>query len=292
MDSTASSAFSLSATFDITNDDDDIPRSLKKIWEYFHCDIYSENYRNGWKCLLSGNFQKRHHHTCSVSHFSKQKGGDIDICLSVIPPTHAALYAKLYQDGTIKNEARNLVSSETQSFVKKRLEAAVVVMERKSEVISTTNPFNFITVGWSKSANSISDIYHQPSINAAIKNASHTDINMSNKSQLQMAIDIFWHCENIPDRVVESHRFQTLITKSRLAGSDFKIPNLSQVGGDLLENNYNSCMENNVGLIGKDVEVFAIMWMSDEATMFRMPLVNILVMCVDVPPIGCWYSLL
>ena len=182
--------------------------------------------------------------------------------------THSDLYAKLYQDVTIKNEAMTLVSSETQSFGKKRLEATVVVTGRKYGLTTTMNPLNFITVGRSKSTNSVSDLSHQPYINAAMDNASQNDIRMSNNSQLQTEIANFWHCENIPDQVVESHCFQTLTTKARLAGSDFKIPNRRQVDGGILDHNYNSCTEQNVGLIGKDAEVFGITWMSDGAKIF------------------------
>ena len=91
---------------------------------------------------------------------------------------------------------------------------------------------------------------------------------MSNNSQLQMVIANFWHCENILDQDSESHRFQTLVTKARLDGSDLKIPNRRHVGGDILDHNYNSCTEQNVGLIGKDVEFFGITWMSDGTTFF------------------------
>ena len=76
---------------------------------------------------------------------------------------------------------------------------------------------------------------------------------MSNHLQLQMEIADLWHYDNILDRVVESHQFQTLITKTRLVGIDFKIPDRRQVGGDLFDQNYNICTEQNVGLIGKDV---------------------------------------
>ena len=50
-----------------------------------------------------------------------------------------------------------------------------------------------------------------------------------------------------------------------------------------MDHNYNSCTEQNVGLIGKDSEVFGITWMSDGAKCFCMPLVNVLVVCGDVP---------
>ena len=79
VDSTAAAALPSPAEFDLTNDDDDLPESLKTIWEDSHCDICSENDTQGCKCLWCENFQKGHHHTRSVSHFAKQKGGGISV---------------------------------------------------------------------------------------------------------------------------------------------------------------------------------------------------------------------
>ena len=36
--------------------------------------------------------------------------------------------------------------------------------------------------------------------------------------------------------------------------------------------------------MGKDVDIFGLSWMSDGATIYHILLVNILVMCADVPP--------
>ena len=102
-DSTAAAVFTSPALFDITNDDDDIPGPLNTIWEDSHCELCYKNDNQGWKCLWCGNVQKRHHHTRSFSHFSKQNGGGIVVCPVVIPPEHATLYDKLYQAITIKN---------------------------------------------------------------------------------------------------------------------------------------------------------------------------------------------
>ena len=59
---------------------------------------------------------------------------------------------------------------------------------------------------------------------------------------------------------------------------------MTAVGGDILDHNYNSCTEQNVMLIVKDAEVFEITWMSDGAIILCMLLVNVLVICGDVPP--------
>ncbi len=43
-----------------------------------------------------------------------------------------------------------------------------------------------------------------------------SDIRRSNKSQLEMAIADFFHCENITDRVVESTRIKYMLKQVQL----------------------------------------------------------------------------
>ena len=51
-------------------------------------------------------------------------------------------------------------------------------------------------------------ISSQPSISASIQN---TDICKSHNATVEMVITDFFHCENIPDAVVESPRFKRLV---------------------------------------------------------------------------------
>ena len=76
----------------------------------------------------------------------------------------------------------------------------------------------------------------------------------------------------------------TLLAKARLVGNEFKCPNGRQVGGELLDHKYGSCSNQNRILVGKDANIFGLSWMSDGATISRIPLVNNLVMCADVIP--------
>ena len=99
-----------------------------------------------------------------------------------------------------------------------------------------------------------------------------------------MAISDFFHCENIQDRAVESHRFVTLLAKAQLVGNYFKFPNRIHVGGEVLEHNYWSCSNHNQILLRKDADIFGLPWMIDGATIYHMPLVNNLVICADVLP--------
>ncbi len=58
------------------------------------------------------------------------------------------------------------------------------------------------------------------------------DIHKSHNAIVEMAIADFFHCENIPDAVVESPRFKRLVKVCRLVGEDFVVPNCKRVGGE------------------------------------------------------------
>ncbi len=84
------------------------------------------------------------------------------------------------------------------------------------------------------SSSSVSSL--QPSISAGIQH--QTDICKVNNALAQMAIANFFHCENIPDMVVESPRFKRIISILSKVGSNFEIPKQRQIGGPLLDLNF------------------------------------------------------
>ncbi len=64
------------------------------------------------------------------------------------------------------------------------------------------------------------------------------DIRKSNNATVEMAIADFFHCENIPDAVVELPRFVRLVCVCPLVGDDFVVPHWKKIGGELLDLNY------------------------------------------------------
>ncbi len=46
----------------------------------------------------------------------------------------------------------------------------------------------------------------------------------NNDAHLEIAMSYFFHCENIPDCVVESPMFRYLLSQAQLFKSDFKPP--------------------------------------------------------------------
>ena len=123
----------------------------------------------------------------------------------------------------------------------------------------------------------------QPSISAGIHH--QTDIRQVNNTIAQMAIADFFHSENISDLVVETPRFKRMVNVLSKIGSDFEIPKRKQIGGPLLDLNYQTKYNDNKTHLLKGADVFGLSFLGDGATVKRMPLMNILAACADTPPI-------
>jgi hypothetical protein len=123
----------------------------------------------------------------------------------------------------------------------------------------------------------------QTSIPAGLQH--QTDICKVNNALAQMAIADFFHCENIPDLVVESSRFKRMVSVSGKVESDFEIPKRMQIGGLLLDLNYQTKYSDNKTNMLKSADVHGLCFLGDGATVKIMPLMNISASCADTPPI-------
>jgi hypothetical protein len=98
----------------------------------------------------------------------------------------------------------------------------------------------------------------------------------SHNAIVEMAIADFFHCENIPDAVVESPRFKRLVKLCRQVGDDCVVPNCKKVSGELMDINYENTYSLNKAELIKEAKVSGFAWMGDGATIHKMPLMNIL----------------
>jgi hypothetical protein len=100
-----------------------------------------------------------------------------------------------------------------------------------------------------------------------------------------MAVSDFFHCENIPDMVVESPRFKWMVSVLSKVGSNFEIPKQRQIGGPLLDLNFQIKYFDNKTNLLKSADVFGLGFLCNGATVKRIPLMNIIASCADSPPI-------
>jgi hypothetical protein len=152
-------------------------------------------------------------------------------------------------------------------------DAVPVALTKAPEIVSETNDLLKPTM--------------QPTITAAFQNRPQSSLAQSNYAALEMSVANFFHACNIPDAAVESPQFAYMLNRARFVDSNFKIPGRKKIGGELLDLNHKATMDHIKKQLGKEAPTFGIGWMSDGATVNRMPLLNVLAITAGVSPMTC-----
>ncbi len=92
-------------------------------------------------------------------------------------------------------------------------------------------------------------------------------------------------CSDFLDLQQKVPRFKQLVFVLSTDGSDFEIPKQMQIGGPLLDLNFQTKYDDNKTNLLKSADVFRLSFLGNGATVKRMPLINILESCADTPPI-------
>ena len=199
-----------------------------------------------------------------MRHVLKLKGGDIAICKAVISVRYRDRYQALYDRQFTRVDSKRKLDEIIRSSVTEQQEAAVqsLLDTRKKPMVS----------GFRNSPHSVSSSHVTSASGGAARSSSSTslqgqrsvsiilqsDIRRSNDATVKMAIADFFHCENIPDAVVESSRFKRLISVCHLLGDKFVPPNANKIGGPLLDLNFNMTYERNKEELLKEAGTFGL----------------------------------
>ncbi len=176
--------------------------------------------------------------------------GDIAICSSSIPKEYEDWYRALYARSRewMASKKRSHLEIDNALAIQQTL-AVTNLLEMRGVVVSggvdsspSTSIHSLSSVqsshavkgGPGASHSSISPftrgsktstpfaLFSQSYISASIQSM---DIRKSHIDIVEMAIADFFHCENIPDAVVESPRFKRLVKVCRFVGEGFVVPN-------------------------------------------------------------------
>ncbi len=132
-------------------------------------------------------------------------------CKGTIPPAYHQQYLNLYNNSKEKSGTKKRAADNNE----------IIVSDLQSNTVSTLQ--------------SSKRTSRQMTIQTGVEQTNQSDIRHTNNAILEMAIADFFHCKNIPDRVVESTRFKQLLEKAKYVGSDFKIPHRKKIGGKLIK---------------------------------------------------------
>lgn len=239
--------------------------------------------KEAWKCSWCDGCFKPRHATRALYHLTKTPNGGIGICKGVIDPPFAARYKALLDKSQARKSARDKASASVDDYVEKRLAPMVTSLSsKKPRTAAPGGSAEAVTFQTSSTQKGL-----QPSISASLGKSSQSTITGSNHTALEMAIANFFHCENIPDSAVESPHFSHLLKCARAVGKDFKPPGRMKIGGELLDLNYKLTIDHIKTELLKEAPTFGIAWMSDGATIKRMPLCNVLAMTGGISPMTC-----
>jgi len=232
------------------------------------------------------------HATRALAHLLKKKKCDVRVCKAIIPPQFLVRYEALYDASKQSKDARKRHHEFVMDNVDNDQSSAVGTLLDRQWGLTVDVPHVSIGSGvGSGFSSAIGSNGHpattkrsyQPSISASFQN--QQDIRKSHNTTLEFAIADFFHSENIPDKVVESARFRRLIKVARLCGEEFVCPDWKKIGGELLDLNFETRYNANKEALLKEAKIFGLAFLGDGATVKRMPLMNILAMCGDTPPI-------
>ena len=272
--------------------------ALTSVFDCDHINRKKMNDKDGWECSWCGKFFTPLHATRALKHVLKIKKGGIIACKALIPPRYLARYQALsgYHSDRIESGKQTAHRIDL-SVESKQLSAAGSLLQKRGHdggsSISSAAAASALT-GAPPSVTKVrgSNVPFVPSRYALFSTGGqqtmtsvNMDIRQSNNARVEMAIADFFHAQNIPDAVVESPEFKRLVRQCRLVDNTFVIPNKKKIGGELLDINFENIKEINKTNLLKEAAVFGIVLMGDGATIHRMPLLNILAMSGNTPPL-------
>ncbi len=189
--------------------------------------------KDGWECGWCGKiFAPRH--ARALQHVLKIKGGDITVCKAAILDQFLKRYQKMYDSGRGRIDSKKRLSNCMYESVALQQESAVRNLLKKHRVVvsgsvlspSPESPFSSASAGTSTSISVKGGKQNSFAFSSQrTMSTINLDIRKSNNANIEMAIADFFHCENIPDAVVELPRFIQLVRMCHLVGEDFIVPN-------------------------------------------------------------------
>ncbi len=163
----------------------------------------------------------------------KFKGGDIAVCKVAILNKFQKRYQVLFDSGMGQIDSKKRSSKCIYETVALQQESVVGNLLKKRGVVvsgSAVSPLSESPFSLASTATNASNSVRGSNQNSFAFSSQRTmsmmnlDIQKSNYATVEMAIANFFHCENIPDAVVESPRFIRLVRMCRLVGEDFVVP--------------------------------------------------------------------
>jgi hypothetical protein len=212
--------------------------ALHSVFECPNIELCIVKGMSGWRCVWCDQSFPHVHASRALAHLLRRKKCDIRVCKAVIPPNYLLQYEALYHASTNSKEARKRHNKFVMDNVVTDQMSAVGTMLDHWGLLHVPHA-SIPSVTCSSNSSSIGNNGH-PATYSSTKRSFQSSISTSFQKQgdickchnatLEFAIADLFHTENIPDRVVESARFQRVIKVAQLCGDEFVCPDREKLG--------------------------------------------------------------
>jgi hypothetical protein len=215
--------------------------SLKSIFDCSYIKPKTVNDgKDGWECGWCGKIFAPRHASRALQHVLKIKKGNIAVCKAAFPDRFQKRYQALYDSGKGRMDSKKRSSKciyesmalQQESAVGNLLQKCGVMVSGSAFPSSSVSNFSSALAGTSTST-SVRESRAPPFAFSSLRlmvSTMNTHIWKSNNATVEMVIADFFHCENIPDSVVELPRFIRLVRVCRLVGEDFVMLHQKKIG--------------------------------------------------------------
>ena len=105
----------------------------------------------------------------------------------------------------------------------------------------------------------------------------------SNETRLTVEIADLVISEGLSFNLSQKPRFKKVLELARTVSKCYQPPNRKLISKDILDLIHDQNMERNLSLTKNESDIFGLLFLGDSATIFRIPLLNILVSGKNLP---------
>ena len=255
---------------------------IKSFWEDKHIKKLEDNQ---WKCLWCDVKFQGINATKALAHVIGTKIMHIKRCTASIDQAYLSRYKELQQikaakKGLLNEYSQKMISSisRLQDKLSEVVESNIQRNSRGLYLSNTTAIYDSssISKSFSQSPESNQTTPQKGSIFFTGDNNTQKMMT-SNETRLTVAITDFIISEGLSFNLSQKHRFKKVLELSRTVSKCYQPPNRKLISKDLLGVIHDQNMESNLSLIGKEYDIFVLLYLGDGAKISRIALLNILV---------------
>lgn len=269
---------------------------LKTIFDDENIEKYtSADGKPRWKCNWCKNSFASWNATKALAHVARIAKADIKTCTGNIDKNSRALYLRLYERLQKRREgSQERVTQLANSIISSNHRAAITLEEQRSRKRNRdvsvgrseeeTTPSGLTTrTSFSTTTSMNHESFKKKVAPSFTQTLIHDGPNPNAETKLTMAIADMIHSCGLSFSLGSEPKFRLVLQIAKTVSSGYIPPQRKDIGGKLLDLNYDTYMKRNMEKLLQDIDTFGVCFYGDGATVKKMPLINVLASGAHLP---------